>query len=425
MKIERNVLFVVLALAGVLGAALRDQYLLHIAVMVLFYAVLATSLNLLVGYVGEFSLGHTAFLGVGAYTAALCATHLGWPMWITIPAGGIVAGITGLLIGAITLRLQGPFFVIVTLAFAEVLRLTANNWIALTNGPMGLAGIPQPAWLAGGSPTERTLLNAETAMEIAARHGRADFVIAHGVLAAVSDLFGFAAGFAGVLRPNGIAALDFPHLLWLMDQTRFDCIDHAHQSYLSLLVVERILRSVGLVVFDLERLPPPGGDLRIFAGHARGPYLPRPSVKSMRMREVAAGLDRPPGYDLFTLKAAASVKALREFIDHRRRSGRRIAAHGVTAEANTLLNKCGLTHNDILCVADPDPARQDMLLPGSQIPIVSPRTLRAFRPDDVLVFPPDGPFNVAMDLAAQLPDRTCFWSLMPAPRTLSLRSEAA
>ncbi len=156
MKIERNVLFVVLALAVVLGAALRDQYLLHIAVMVLFYAVLATSLNLLVGYVGEFSLGHTAFLGVGAYTAALCATHLGWPMWITIPAGGIVAGITGLLIGAITLRLQGPFFVIVTLAFAEVLRLTANNWIALTNGPMGLAGIPQPAWLAGG-PTEAKL----------------------------------------------------------------------------------------------------------------------------------------------------------------------------------------------------------------------------------------------------------------------------
>jgi branched-chain amino acid transport system permease protein len=153
MKIERNVLFAVVALAALLGLVLRDQYMLHIAVMVLFYAVLATSLNLLVGYVGEFSLGHTAFLGVGAYTAALCATHLGWPMWLTLPAGGILAAVTGLLVGAITLRLQGPFFVIVTLAFAEVLRLTANNWIALTNGPMGLVGIPQPAWLAGASPT--------------------------------------------------------------------------------------------------------------------------------------------------------------------------------------------------------------------------------------------------------------------------------
>jgi branched-chain amino acid transport system permease protein len=148
MKFERNVLIAVVVVAALLGAVLRDQYLLHVAVMMLFYAVLATSLNLLVGYVGEFSLGHTAFLGMGAYTAGLCATHFGWPMWLTIPAGGIIAGLTGLLVGAITLRLQGPFFVIVTLAFAEVLRLAANNWIALTNGPMGLAGIPQPAWLA-------------------------------------------------------------------------------------------------------------------------------------------------------------------------------------------------------------------------------------------------------------------------------------
>jgi len=157
MKFERNVLFAVLALAALLGGVLRDQYVLHIAIMVLFYAVLATSLNLVVGYVGEFSLGHTAFLGMGAYTAALCATHFGWPLWLTMPVAGIVAGITGLLVGGITLRLQGPFFVIVTLAFAEVLRLTASNWIGLTNGPMGLTGIPQPAWLAGAGNTEAKL----------------------------------------------------------------------------------------------------------------------------------------------------------------------------------------------------------------------------------------------------------------------------
>lgn len=276
-----------------------------------------------------------------------------------------------------------------------------------------------------GVPTECALLNAETAMEIAAQHGRADFVVAHGVLAEVPDLFGLAAGFAGVLRPNGIVAFDFPHLLWMVDQIRFDCIDHAHRSYLSLLVVERILRSVGLRVFDLERLPPPGGGLRVFAGHARGPYSPRPSVKSMRMREVAAGLDQPRGYNLFALKAAESIQVLRDFVGSRRQSGRRVVAYGVTAGANTLLNCCGLGHNDILCIADPDAEKQAMLLPGSHIPIVSPRTLLSFRPDDVLVFPPDGPLDAAMDLASRLPAATCFWSLMPAPRPLTLRSEAA
>lgn len=147
MKFEKHCLVGLMALAALLPLVVRDQYLLHIAIMVLFYAVLASSLNLVVGYVGEFSLGHTAFLGTGAYTAAILSTQHGWPMWATVPAAGLLAAVVGLVIGGITLRLQGPFFVIVTLSFAEVLRLVADNWIGLTNGPMGIAGIPQPALL--------------------------------------------------------------------------------------------------------------------------------------------------------------------------------------------------------------------------------------------------------------------------------------
>ncbi|MGQ9369581.1 branched-chain amino acid ABC transporter permease [Azospirillum sp. ST 5-10] len=143
MTLERNILLAALAVAALLPVLVTDQYVLHLAVMALFYATLANSLNLTVGYVGEFSLGHTAFLGTGAYTAALLSTHAGLPMWLTIPAAGAVAAVFGLFIGAITLRLQGPYFVIVTLAFAEVLRIVANNWVAVTNGPMGLAGIDQ------------------------------------------------------------------------------------------------------------------------------------------------------------------------------------------------------------------------------------------------------------------------------------------
>jgi len=147
MKFERHCLVALMALAALLPLVVRDQYVLHIGIMVLFYAVLASSLNLVVGYVGEFSLGHTAFLGTGAYAAAILSTQYGWPMWATVPVAGLLAALVGVVIGAITLRLQGPFFVIVTLSFAEVLRLVADNWIALTNGPMGIAGVPQPALL--------------------------------------------------------------------------------------------------------------------------------------------------------------------------------------------------------------------------------------------------------------------------------------
>jgi len=151
MNFEKRILLSLMGLAAVLPLFVSDQYMLHIAIMVLFFAVLASSLNLVVGYVGEFSLGHTAFLGTGAYTAAILSTQYGWPLWATIPTAGALAALVGVVIGVLTLRLQGPFFVIVTLSFAEVLRLIADNWIGLTNGPMGIAGVPQPEWLTQAS----------------------------------------------------------------------------------------------------------------------------------------------------------------------------------------------------------------------------------------------------------------------------------
>ncbi|CAN7784191.1 branched-chain amino acid ABC transporter permease [Caballeronia sp. LjRoot34] len=148
MKLERNAMLIAGLLAALLPLVVHDSYLVHLGVMTLFYAVLATSLNLVTGYVGEFSLGHTAFFGIGAYTAAILSTRYGVPIWCTVPLAALVAMATGAVIGAITLRLQGPFFVIVTLAFSEVLRLIADNWIAVTNGPMGIAGVLQPDWIA-------------------------------------------------------------------------------------------------------------------------------------------------------------------------------------------------------------------------------------------------------------------------------------
>ncbi|MDB5798857.1 MAG: branched-chain amino acid transporter permease [Paucimonas sp.] len=151
MKFERNFILAFIGLAAVLGMLIPDQYLMHIGILILFYATLGISLNMVVGYVGEFSLGHTAFLGIGAYTAAILASRLGVPMWLTVPLAGLISAVFGYFIGAVTLRLQGPFFVIVTLAFAEVLRLVADNWVWLTNGPMGIAGIPQPAMMSNAS----------------------------------------------------------------------------------------------------------------------------------------------------------------------------------------------------------------------------------------------------------------------------------
>ncbi len=157
MRFERNLLLAMVALAALLPLAFHGEYALHIGIMVMFSVMLATSFNLIVGYVGEFPLGHTAFFGIGAYSAALLSVRLGLPIYVTIPLAGIVAAVSGLAIGAVTLRLRGPFFVIVTLCFAEVLRLVASNWIDLTNGPMGVSGIAKPAAIAAATGAQQKL----------------------------------------------------------------------------------------------------------------------------------------------------------------------------------------------------------------------------------------------------------------------------
>ena len=136
------ILFYVLLL--ILPLIVASDYQKHILIMAGIYVILVASLNLLIGYVGEISLGHTAFFGVGAYTSAILFLRLGVPFWLGLPAAGIIAGIFGFLIGYPTLRTRGPYFVIVTLAFSEILRLVCSNWISLTNGPMGLKNIQPP-----------------------------------------------------------------------------------------------------------------------------------------------------------------------------------------------------------------------------------------------------------------------------------------
>jgi len=232
----------------------------------------------------------------------------------------------------------------------------------------------------------------------------------------VPDIFGFVAGFAAVLRPNGVATFEFPHLLNLLDQVQFDTIYHEHYSYLSLLVVERVLRSTGLRAFDVERLPTHGGSLRVYACHAGGPYSTRPGLRAVRAAEKRARLNDPDGYADFAPKVAAVQAGFRRFLAERRMGGRRVAAYGAAAKGNTFLNSCGVTDRDLLYVADRNPAKQGRLMPGSHVPIVSPEMLHKAPPDDLVILP----WNIAAEVTAQLaslrPSGTQFWVACPTMR---------
>jgi branched-chain amino acid transport system permease protein len=123
---------------------LTSPYYVHVTIMAGIFTILALSLNLLLGYTGQLSLGHAAFFGIGAYTSALLALKLEWPFWIGLPAAALAAGLAGWAIGRLALKVRGAYFVLVTISFAGVISLVSVNWMELTNGPLGLPGVPAP-----------------------------------------------------------------------------------------------------------------------------------------------------------------------------------------------------------------------------------------------------------------------------------------
>jgi branched-chain amino acid transport system permease protein len=135
---------VVAAALVALPFVLTSGYHLRVATLVGIYILLVSGLNIIIGFTGMFSLGHAAFYGIGAYTSAMLTVMAGWSFWLALPVAGIVAGIFGMLIGLVTLRLQKVFLAFTTLGFGEITRIVILNWRSFTRGPLGIAGVPIP-----------------------------------------------------------------------------------------------------------------------------------------------------------------------------------------------------------------------------------------------------------------------------------------
>lgn len=129
------------AVAGLTPLVIRDAFLLDGLVLILIWGAAAAAWNIAGGYAGQVSLGHSAFFGVGAYAAALSGTAWGISPWIGMLIGAGIAAVTGIIIGFLSNRLRGPYFVIATIALSQVLLIAASRLRGFTSGS---EGIPVP-----------------------------------------------------------------------------------------------------------------------------------------------------------------------------------------------------------------------------------------------------------------------------------------
>ena len=250
-----------------------------------------------------------------------------------------------------------------------------------------------------GIETIEEFFGVGLAADLAAKGWQADLMTANNVLAHVPDINDFAAGFAILLKPGGVATFEFPHLMNLIEGNQFDTIYHEHFSYLSLTAVQRIFAANGLSVFDVEEHPTHGGSLRVFAQRAdTGIQQKTRCLTELLNREESSGMHTSAYYAGFQAQAEKVKNDFLAFLIEAKRHAKAVAAYGAAAKGNTLMNFAGIRPDLISFVVDRNPAKQGKFMPGSRIPIVDEQRLRTEKPHYIAILP----WNLRDEVMAQL-----------------------
>jgi len=249
-----------------------------------------------------------------------------------------------------------------------------------------------------GIPVLREFFGEALGQQLAEQGKRADLIAGNNVYAHVPDINDFTKGLKAALKPNGIVTLEFPHLMQLIEHGQFDTIYHEHYSYLSLYTVSRFFTAAKLRVWDVEELPTHGGSLRIYGCHAVDTRPTSETVQKLLQEEARRGMQTLTLYADFQLRADKIKNDLLEFLLDQKKAGKSVAAYGAAAKGNTLLNYAGVKPDLLPFVCDAATAKQDRYMPGSHIPILSPKALVEAKPDYVVILP----WNIAGEVKSQL-----------------------
>jgi hypothetical protein len=248
-----------------------------------------------------------------------------------------------------------------------------------------------------GIPVLREFFSEKLGEQLAKKGKQADLIAGNNVYAHVPDINDFTKGLKAALKPEGTITLEFPHLMQLIKQIQFDTVYHEHFSYLSLYTVSQIFQSAGLRVWNVEELPTHGGSLRIYGCYQEDKRATTASVDVILKQEKETGLQTLETYTTFQQLANQVKNNVLQFLIEQKQAGKKVAAYGAAAKGNTLLNYAGVKPDLLSFVSDAAEAKQGKYMPGSHIPILSPKAIEQKLPDFVLILP----WNIANEVMKQ------------------------